>query len=428
MSNEDRSLAPRDSAADMTPMRPSNMGDALRLAEVMCKGRLVPTHLQNSVADCLMVIEQAARWGLSPFAVAQCTSVIGGKLMFEGKLVAAVVNGRGELARRLDFAYEGSGESRAVRAFATLRGEDAPREVVVYLRDVRTRNEMWGRQPDQQLAYASARIWARRHMPELMLGIYAAGDDEVDGEEMGDLTPPPPPPAPKWTAGTENAPKREVIRGFDDGDEEEQRLQAEYTEPVSVYDPATGEEVRREPGITSEQNKKIHALLRDVRNQYDDVRYRKDLKAKFCKEHTNELSVREASKVIEVLLKRYDRIRPEMEAQARDSAALQAERAAAAGMKSSHGDDRAEASGTIEPDEGEEVPAKAALADLRDLFKSLGWKRSQQDMWCKERFTRIQEGLTGEQLRTAMKLLLVMGTPDAYAVALAEEREGGRCK
>ena len=28
-------------------------------------------------------------------------------------------------------------------------------------------------QPDQQLAYHGSRVWARRHAPELMLGVYS---------------------------------------------------------------------------------------------------------------------------------------------------------------------------------------------------------------------------------------------------------------
>jgi hypothetical protein len=45
-----------------------------------------------------MVIQQAVRWQMDPFAVAQECSVIQGKLMHSGKLVAAVVNARGNLA------------------------------------------------------------------------------------------------------------------------------------------------------------------------------------------------------------------------------------------------------------------------------------------------------------------------------------------
>lgn len=158
---------------------PASMMEAVKLAEIMCKGKLVPQHLQNSAADCLMVIEQAARWGLSPFAVAQCTSVIRGKLMFEGKLVAAVINARGDLEKRLEFVYSGDGANRTVRVIGTLRGEEKPRDVDVRLVDVRTDNDSWRKQPDQQLAYSGARVWARRHMPELMLGVYAP--DEFDG-------------------------------------------------------------------------------------------------------------------------------------------------------------------------------------------------------------------------------------------------------
>lgn len=327
---DEKELAIQAESADLTPMRPGNMGDALRLAEVMCKGRLVPKHLQDSPADCLMVIEQAARWGLSPFAVAQCTSVVSGKLMYEGKLVAAVVNARGAMAKRLDYEYAGAGEGRMVRTFGTVRGESTPREVWVKLVDVRTQNSMWRSQPDQQLAYSSARIWARRHMPELMLGIYADGDDEVAGEHMTDASGPPGPPV--HTAGMDHLPPREVIRGggFSDPDEEETRLNTEYTEPVWVHDPTTGEvNVRQEPGITSAQNARIHSLLRDVRNQYPDDRYRKDLKKAFCKEHANELSMREASKVIDGLMKRYEKVRPLLEEQeARHAAARDAERAA----------------------------------------------------------------------------------------------------
>jgi hypothetical protein len=52
-----------------------------------------------------------------------------------------------------------------------LRGETEPRSVTVVLRDARTNNRVWASQPDQQLAYHGARVWARRHAPEVMLGV-----------------------------------------------------------------------------------------------------------------------------------------------------------------------------------------------------------------------------------------------------------------
>ena len=76
-------------------MIPQSMTEAVHLAEMMARGKMMPEHLRGSAGDCLMVVEQAMRWRMSPFAVAQCTSSVKGKLMYEGKLVAAAVETSG---------------------------------------------------------------------------------------------------------------------------------------------------------------------------------------------------------------------------------------------------------------------------------------------------------------------------------------------
>lgn len=157
---------------------PSNLTEAMRLAEMMSNARLVPQALQKSPADCLLVIEQASRWGMSPFAAAQSVSVIQGKLMFEGKLVAAVINASGNLQERLSYEYEGIGDDRTIIVSGLVKGEKKPRELSVKLKDAKTANKVWNTQPDQQLMYHGARVWARRHMPELMLGVYSPEEFE----------------------------------------------------------------------------------------------------------------------------------------------------------------------------------------------------------------------------------------------------------
>jgi len=152
---------------------PRDMNAAMQLANMMASGKLVPQHLQRSPGDCLMVIEQAMRWGMSPFAVAQCTSVIQGKLMFEGKLVSAALHSSGIMASRLEYEFTGEGEKRTVTARGTLRGEDKPREMTCTLKEAKTSNQMWTKQPDQQLVYFATRAWARRHASEVMLGVYS---------------------------------------------------------------------------------------------------------------------------------------------------------------------------------------------------------------------------------------------------------------
>ena len=168
---------------------PANMTEAMRLADMMATAKLVPAGLQKSPADCLMVIQQAIRWDMDPFAVAQECSVIQGKLMHSGKLVAAVVNARGNLAERLSFTYDGNGDARTVTVSGRLKGEASARTVSVRLGEAKTNNKVWQTQPDQQLAYHGARVWARRHTPELMLGVYSP-------EEFDEPKREPPKPAP----------------------------------------------------------------------------------------------------------------------------------------------------------------------------------------------------------------------------------------
>jgi hypothetical protein len=182
-------------------LTPTSMDSAMQLAEMMARGKLVPTHLQNSPGDCLMVIEAAMRWGMSPFAVAQCTSVIQGKLMFEGKLVAAALNASGIMAARLDYEFTGTNDNRVVTVRGKLVGETKAREITLSLEAAKTNNQMWTKQPDQQLVYAGTRVWARRHAPEVMLGVYAPEEFEQMREEQFNGTtieakaeaPPPPP-------------------------------------------------------------------------------------------------------------------------------------------------------------------------------------------------------------------------------------------
>jgi hypothetical protein len=167
-------IVPASSAGGGSGMIPTDMTAAIRLAEMMSTSRLVPAHLQKSPGDCLMVVELAMRFRMSPFAVAQCTSVIQGKMMLEGKLVAAAVNtAPGVLEGRLAYDFSGVNDTRAVTVRGTMLGETEPREMTVTLREAKTSNALWTKQPDQQLVYFGTRAWARRHAPEVMLGVYS---------------------------------------------------------------------------------------------------------------------------------------------------------------------------------------------------------------------------------------------------------------
>jgi hypothetical protein len=174
-------------AQSLGPLLPTSITEAMQLARVMSEARMVPEHLRGSPADCFLIVNQARLWRMDPFAVAQGTSFIHGKIMYEGKLTAAVVHSLGNLKSRLSYSYSGDGENRTVTVSGTLAGETEPRTVSVRLKDAKTNNKVWTTQPDQQLSYHGARVWARRHVPEVMLGIYAP--EEFDAPPMRDVTP-----------------------------------------------------------------------------------------------------------------------------------------------------------------------------------------------------------------------------------------------
>lgn len=148
-----------------------------RVAKLMSSSGLVPDHLKGKVADCSLVAAQAFRWRMDPFAVAQHTFVLQGKLGYEGKLIAAVVNSHRRIEKRLDYTYSGDGQARRVVVTAQIKGEKQERQIEGTVQGWATNNEQWKKSADQMLAYRGAREWARRHMPEAMIGIQA--EEEV---------------------------------------------------------------------------------------------------------------------------------------------------------------------------------------------------------------------------------------------------------
>lgn len=183
---------PDNAAPTMAALNDQHVFDRMyRMAELMAAAKLVPEHLQGSTGDCFMVVQQAYRWQMDPFAVAQKTFVVSGKLGYEGQLVAAVVNSRAPIVGRLAYHYDGSGDDRTVTVSGTLEGERQARTLTIRLGDVRTANKNWSSNTDQMLAYRAARDWARRHTPEVILGVYTQDElEEMRGERRErDVTP-----------------------------------------------------------------------------------------------------------------------------------------------------------------------------------------------------------------------------------------------
>lgn len=168
-------------SARMNALVPTSMSEAMNLAEIMSQANLLPDHLRGKPGDCLLVIMQAQRWNMDPVSVAQCTSVVRGKLCYEGKLVSAALRSMGAIQDDLDFEYSGAGANRKIVVTGTLRGGKV-RSIDGTVEQWATSNDNWKKSPDDMLAYRGTRQWARRWAPSAMLGVYTP-------DEMEDTTP-----------------------------------------------------------------------------------------------------------------------------------------------------------------------------------------------------------------------------------------------
>ena len=171
----------------MNALVPTNLSEALQLADIMAKASLIPDHLRGKAGDCLLVVMQAQRWGMDAVSVAQCTSVVHGRLCFEGKLVAAALYAMGAIDGRLEYAINGTGQASTITVTGTPRGGKAPVSVYGSVQDWRTYTKdrdgnsiqnAWDKIPHDMLVYRGTRQWARRYAPEALLGVYTP--DELE--------------------------------------------------------------------------------------------------------------------------------------------------------------------------------------------------------------------------------------------------------
>lgn len=165
----------KDVKVGATGLAPTNLAELMDFAQLMAKaGPMVGKSFRNEPGACLAIAMQAMQWGMNPFAVSQKAYSTGDTIGYEGQLVIAVINAHAPIVARLKPAYEGEGLKRKCVVSATIKGESEP---AVYVSpevgQITVKNSpLWKSDPDQQLFYYSARMWARRYCPEVVMGVY----------------------------------------------------------------------------------------------------------------------------------------------------------------------------------------------------------------------------------------------------------------
>lgn len=172
----------------------------------------VPDHLVGKPADCMAIVMQAMQWGMNPYAVAQKTFFVSGKLGYEAQLISAILTSSGAIRGRFHYEYGGNWENCIrskdvtvkkmgskgayektervrdwsdededglyIRAGAVIRGES---EITwgepLYLASVAIRNSpLWVTKPKQQILYLATKDWAKAYCPAAAMGFQDADD------------------------------------------------------------------------------------------------------------------------------------------------------------------------------------------------------------------------------------------------------------
>lgn len=178
-----------------------------RIAKVMASSSMIPETLrtfgqkdnkqdlpfEQVLSNCFLVVNQAARWGMDPFAVISCCAVVHGRLSYEGKLVSAVLAAK--LGVQLHHHFTGDPATDGFRIYILDRpftddviGLLKPGVSIPGLRlwdgsvgEWKTAGAGTPWTPKnykRMLIYRGARDWTRVYEPAILLGVYT--DDELE--------------------------------------------------------------------------------------------------------------------------------------------------------------------------------------------------------------------------------------------------------
>lgn len=168
------------------------IADIVEAARAMSKSDLLPFVLRRSntpetvMGNCYLIISQALAWGMDPMAVASQIYVVDGRMAYQGRFIAALINTRADLKARLSVEFTGEGDELTCTVSGQFKKEAKPRVKTCKLKDVRGKSGLWKTDPQNKLWYTTVLAWAALHWPEGTLAI----QDDVDQESILNITPP----------------------------------------------------------------------------------------------------------------------------------------------------------------------------------------------------------------------------------------------
>ena len=178
-------------------MNPARFDHMYRIGRVLASSALWPAHLrgknpEEGAANGMLCLNMAERLREDPLTVAQNIYFVSGRPGWNTTYMIAKANMHGVFSDPIDWDVKGSGDTLSVTAFGLMAKSGNRVQVTCDMNMAKaegwTSNKKYQSMPEQMLRYRSAAFLIRLYAPEVMIGVPAQVELELD-RDYRDVTP-----------------------------------------------------------------------------------------------------------------------------------------------------------------------------------------------------------------------------------------------
>lgn len=163
---------------------PETGRDLMDKATMMAKADFMVRDIyRNNPGACAALITICAPLGINPVMASwktyKASKNADAPISFEAQFVVSLINLSAPTRGKLRYEFKGEGHQRYCIVSATAKDGAELTYTSPTIGQITVKNSpLWKADPDQQLGYYAARSWARRHFPEMLMGVYTPDETE----------------------------------------------------------------------------------------------------------------------------------------------------------------------------------------------------------------------------------------------------------
>lgn len=172
----------------------SEFRECFKVAQTLCKAKIIPEAYQDKVEDTAVAIDMANRMGVSPMMVMQSLYVVKGKPSWSGQACTSFIRSK---YSDVETVYVGEQEKDTWGCYVTAKDKNGKNLKGATVTIAMAKAEgwygktgsKWQTMPELMLAYRAAAFFARVHCPEILMGCQVQGEAEDISNDSPRTTP-----------------------------------------------------------------------------------------------------------------------------------------------------------------------------------------------------------------------------------------------